>query len=55
MNETKLNWDDLRLFVAVARAGGLASAEKTTGKSAPTLGRRMLALEAYLRQDLVTS
>lgn len=45
MDETNLNWDDLRLFLAVARAGGLAAAAKSTGKSPPTLGRRMLALE----------
>ncbi|MBO6505932.1 MAG: LysR family transcriptional regulator [Kordiimonadaceae bacterium] len=44
MNET-LNWHDLQLFVAVAIAGGLAGATKTTGLSAPTLGRRMTALE----------
>lgn len=52
MNETNFNWDDLRLFLAVARAGGLAAASHTTGKSAPTLGRRMLALEQCLGQEL---
>lgn len=45
MDETKMDWDDLRLFLAVARHGGLAGAAGETGKSAPTLGRRMLALE----------
>lgn len=44
MNET-INWHDLQLFVAVASAGGLAGATKTTGLSAPTLGRRMTTLE----------
>lgn len=44
MNET-LNWHDLQLFVAVANASGLAGATKTTGLSAPTLGRRMTTLE----------
>ncbi len=39
------HWDDLKLFLAVARAGGLAGAVGTTGLSAPTLGRRMLSLE----------
>jgi len=52
MSETKLNWDDLRLFMAVARAGGLANAEHATGKSAPTLGRRMLSLEKHIGKDL---
>jgi len=45
MNEMKLDWDDVRLFLAVARHGGLAAAAAATGKSPPTLGRRMLALE----------
>ena len=50
MNET--NWDDLRLFLEVAREGGLAAAAQKTGKSAPTLGRRMLALERRLGLEL---
>lgn len=52
MDETKLDWDDLRLFLAVAREGGLAAAAASTGKSPPTLGRRMLALERRLGHDL---
>lgn len=52
MNETTMNWDDLRLFLAVARAGGLSGAAAATGKSAPTLGRRMLALEAITGGEL---
>lgn len=52
MDETKMDWDDLRLFLAVARAGGLGPASASTGKSAPTLGRRMLALERRLGRDL---
>jgi len=52
MNETNFDWDDLRLFLAVAREGGLAGAADITGKSAPTLGRRMLALEQRLGQEL---
>lgn len=52
MNETNFDWDDLRLFLAVARQGGLAAASASTGKSAPTLGRRMLALERRLGQEL---
>lgn len=39
------NWDDLRLFLQVAREGGLVGAAEKTGLSAPTIGRRMLALE----------
>lgn len=52
MNETKTNWDDLRLFAAVARGHGLAKASKATGKSAPTLSRRMLELEKSVGRDL---
>ena len=39
------NWEDLRLFWHVAEQGGLAGAAERTGISAPTIGRRMLALE----------
>lgn len=52
MNETKLNWQDLQLFLSVARAHGLAGASHSTGKSAPTLGRRMLALESTTGREL---
>ena len=52
MNETNFDWDDMRLFLAVAHHGGLAAAADVSGKSAPTLGRRMLALERRLGQTL---
>jgi len=52
MSETNLDWDDLRLFLAVARAGGLSGATQRTGKSAPTLGRRMAVLEELTGEDL---
>lgn len=52
MNESDFDWDDLRLFLAVARHGGLGPASGPTGKSAPTLGRRMLALERRLGLEL---
>lgn len=45
MSEAKAGWDDLHLFLAVAREGGLSPAARATGRSAATLGRRMLALE----------
>ena len=47
MDET-WNWDDLRLFLAVARASGLAKAAPMTRVSAPTLSRRMTSLERAL-------
>lgn len=40
-----LSWDDLRIFFHVAETGGLSAAARQTGLSAPTIGRRMLALE----------
>ena len=52
MNERIFDWDNLRLFLAVARAGGLGPAAQLTGKSAPTLGRRMLDLERSLGCEL---
>ena len=45
-------WDDFAAFVAVARAGGLAGAARAHGASAPTLGRRMRALERSLGREL---
>jgi len=48
----RFEWDELRLFLAVARASGLAGAARQTGTSAPTLGRRITALEHRLAQKL---
>lgn len=48
----QINWDDLRAFLAIARAGGLAAAAKDIASSAPTLGRKMLALERAMDQEL---
>lgn len=47
------NWEDMRLFLAVARAGGLSGAEESTGASAATLGRRVASLEKSLNVRLV--
>jgi len=52
MDETNIDWDNWRLFIAVARDGGLAGASKTTGKSPPTLGRRMQMLERLIGKEL---
>lgn len=51
MNE-RWSWEDLRLFIGVARAGGLAGAVETTRASAPTLSRRMLCLERTMGTTL---
>lgn len=49
---TRVRWDDLADFLAVAQAGGLAAAAKDVGSSAPTLGRRMRALERAMGREL---
>jgi DNA-binding transcriptional LysR family regulator len=41
-------WPDLQAFLAVVRTGSLAAAAKRLRTSAPTLGRRIAALEAQL-------
>ena len=43
-----INWDDLRYFLAVARAGSLSEAAKTLGSNQPTVGRHVNALESEL-------
>jgi DNA-binding transcriptional LysR family regulator len=45
MNFSRLDWDDLRLFLAIARAGTLTAAAETLRLSQPTAGRRLRALE----------
>lgn len=47
-----VDWDDLNLFLAVARDGGLSAAARATKRSPATLGRRMLALERSLGRVL---
>src|SRR5664279_2596311 len=47
-----IDWNELKLFLAVARADGLSGGARSTGVSAPTLGRRMTSLERRLDQQL---
>ena len=44
------NWDDLRLFLAVAREQSLSGAGKLLRLDPATLGRRMARLEKGLRK-----
>ncbi|MBJ7308667.1 LysR family transcriptional regulator [Rugamonas sp. CCM 8940] len=46
------NWDDLKIFLAVARGGTLGAAAKLLGQSQPTMGRRIRALEQSLGHEL---
>jgi DNA-binding transcriptional LysR family regulator len=41
-----MNWDDVRVFLAVARHGSLRAAGRALGLSQPTVGRRLAAFEA---------
>lgn len=52
MNEKDIDWNDLQLFLAVAREGGLSAAAKATQRSAATLGRRMHMLERGMGREL---
>jgi DNA-binding transcriptional LysR family regulator len=49
-----LDWDDLRYFLAVARAGSLSAAAHTLGVTQPTVGRRIRALQRRLGAKLFT-
>jgi len=48
-----LNWDDLRIFLAVAREGGLMPAARRLGLDHTTVARRLTALEAAIGARLV--
>ena len=47
-----MDWSDLKIFLAVARAGTLGAAARQIGQTQPTLGRRLRALEQALGQSL---
>lgn len=48
------DWTLIRSFLAVAEAGSLSAAARTTGISQPTLGRHVQAIEAALAVSLFT-
>jgi DNA-binding transcriptional LysR family regulator len=47
------NWDDIRIFLAVARQGGLTSAAQNLGINHTTVARRLTGLETALHTRLV--
>jgi DNA-binding transcriptional LysR family regulator len=47
-----MNWDDLRIFLAVARHGSHSAAARALGVTQPTIGRRMTAFERQLGSRL---
>ena len=48
MQKGTMRWDDLRVFLAVARQGRLQAAGRTLGLDPTTVGRRIAALEEAL-------
>jgi len=46
------SWDDIRIFLAIHRAGSLSAAAGPLGLSQPTCGRRLAGLEAALGMRL---
>ena len=52
MNDAKLDWSDVRIFLAIARSGTLGAAAKAVGQTQPTMGRRLRALEEALGHAL---
>lgn len=47
-----MDWDDIKVFLAVARAGSLGGGARALGLTQPTMGRRLTAFEARLGQPL---
>lgn len=47
-----MEWSDLRVFLAIARAGTLGAAARKLGQSQPTMGRRLRALERSVGHTL---
>jgi len=47
------DWEDMRVFVALARTGSLASAARVLGINHATVGRRVAALESALGTALI--
>jgi DNA-binding transcriptional LysR family regulator len=48
----RMEWSDLRIFLAIARAGTLGAAARSLGQTQPTMGRRLRALETAIGHTL---
>ncbi len=48
-----MNWDDVKIFLAVARAGQMLAAARRLGLNHATVGRRLSALEQALNTKLL--
>src|SRR5262245_59560112 len=51
-NET-MDWDDVRVFLAIVRQGSMRAAGRALGLSQPTIARRLAAFEAGLSGALL--
>lgn len=49
---SRMEWSDLRLFLAIAREGTLVAAARTLALTQPTMGRRLRALEEAVGHPL---
>jgi DNA-binding transcriptional LysR family regulator len=49
-----INWDDMRVFIAVARSGSFSTAGRRIGMNATTVARRTQRLESNLKATLFT-
>jgi len=47
-----MDWDEVRIFLAIARTGTLGAAARQTGQTQPTMGRRLRSLEAAVGRTL---
>jgi DNA-binding transcriptional LysR family regulator len=47
-----MEWSDVRIFLAIARAGTLGAAARNLGQTQPTMGRRLKALETAVGRKL---
>ncbi|WP_402212627.1 LysR family transcriptional regulator, partial [Streptomyces sp. NPDC088551] len=47
-----MDWDDLKIALAIARHGSLSAAARALGSTQPTIGRRLDALEQRLGAKL---
>jgi DNA-binding transcriptional LysR family regulator len=52
-SEADLDWDDVRMFLAVARTGQILAASKRLGVNHATLSRRVTTLEEQLKTRLM--
>jgi len=50
--DDRMEWNDLKVFLAIARAGTLGAAARVLGQTQPTMGRRLRALEQSVGQAL---